>query len=123
MAKRKSLNRQNQEMTLKSEEIFGLVKVTSFIVVMLNLEFSYMCQKKKHSIPLKYIDVVRSTHTDLDVVQEKEFDDYWNYDEDRKLSDSWTGFTKFTLLKETSKRIYVVRGETDKNSNNYSTSS
>ena len=47
-AKRKSLNRQNEEMTLKPEEIFGLFKVTSFVVIILNLEFNCMFQKKKH---------------------------------------------------------------------------
>ena len=39
-------------------------------------------------IPLKYIDVTRSTHTDLDVMQEKKIDDYWYVDVDRSLSDS-----------------------------------
>ena len=57
------------------------------------------------------------------MIQEKRIDDYWNVDENKSLSDSWTGFTKFTLLKETSKRIYVVWWETDKNSNNHSTRS
>ena len=57
------------------------------------------------------------------MIQEKRIDDYWNVDENKSLSDSWTGFTKFTLLKETSKRIYVVQWETDKNSNNHSTRS
>ena len=51
--------------------------------------------------PLKYIDVMKSTHTDLDVALEKRIDDYWNVDGNRSLSDSWTGFTRFTLLNET----------------------
>ena len=51
-------------------------------------------------IPLKYIDVARSSHTDLDVLQEKLIDDSWKVDANRSLSDSWKGFTKFTLLKE-----------------------
>ena len=33
-------------------------------------------------------------------MQEKRVDDYWNVDSNRSLSDSWKGFTKFTLLKE-----------------------
>ena len=49
--------------------------------------------------PLKHIDVTRSTHTDLDVLQEKRIDDYWNVDPSKHLSDSWRGFRKFTLLK------------------------
>ena len=39
-----------------------------------------------------YIDVTRSTYTDLDVMQEKRVDDYWNVDSNRSLSDSWKGF-------------------------------
>ena len=48
--------------------------------------------------PLKYIDVTRSSHTDLDVMQEKRIDDF--VDSNRSLSDSWKGFTKFIPLKE-----------------------
>ena len=60
----------------------------------------YVPKEETFPVPLKYIDVMRSTHTDLGVAQEKRIDYYWNVDEDRSLSDSWTGFTKFTLLKE-----------------------
>ena len=34
----------------------------------------------------------------MDVKQEKRIDDYWNIDGSRDLSDSWTGFSQFTLL-------------------------
>ena len=51
-------------------------------------------------IPLKYIDVSRTTHTNLVFKQEKRIDDYWNIDGSRDLSDPWTGFTQFTLLEE-----------------------
>ena len=89
------------EMTLKPLPIFGRYKVTSSIVITMNLEFNSTCRRKKHSpTPLRYIDVTRSTHTDLDVLQEKQIDDYWNVDSNRPLSDSWKEFTKFTLLKE-----------------------
>ena len=27
-------------------------------------------------------------------------DDYWNVGQDRELSDTWTGFTRFTMLDE-----------------------
>ena len=40
--------------------------------------------------PLKCIDVTRNTHTSLDVMLEKNIDDYWNVNEDRELSDMWT---------------------------------
>ena len=73
-------------------------------------------------IPLKYIDVTRSTHTDLDVLQEKRTDDYWNVDLNKHLSDSLKGFTKFGLLKESPpKRKNVVRRETDKDSSDNQT--
>ena len=57
---------------------------------------------REESLPilLKYIDVSRSTHTKLEVKQEKRIDDHWNIDGSRDLSDPWTGFTQFTLLDE-----------------------
>ena len=57
---------------------------------------------------MKYIHVIRSTHTDLDV--EKRIDDYWNVDGKRNLSDSWTGFTRFTLMNETPPKGYMWSG-------------
>ena len=36
-------------------------------------------------IPLKYIDVTRSTHTNLNVMQEKRIDDNWNVDANRSF--------------------------------------
>ena len=58
----------------------------------------YSLREESFPIPLKYIDVTRTTHTNLDVKQEKRIDDYWNIDGSRDLSDPWTGFTQFTLL-------------------------
>ena len=54
---------------------------------------------REESFPIapKYIDVTRTTHTNLDVKQEKRIGDYWNIDGSRDLSDPWTGFT---LLEE-----------------------
>ena len=84
----------------------------------------YVPKEESFLIPLKYIDVMRSTHTNRDVAQEKLFDDDWNVDGNRSLSDSWTGFTIFTLLNETlPKRIRVVLRETDKNSNDITSKS
>ena len=60
----------------------------------------YSPREESFPIPLKYIDVTRTTHTNLDVKQEKRIDDYWNIDGSRDLSDPWTGFTQFTLLEE-----------------------
>ena len=60
----------------------------------------YSPREESFPIPLKYIDVTRTSHTNLDVKQEKRIDDYWNIDGFRDLSDPWTGFTQFTLLDE-----------------------
>ena len=40
----------------------------------------YSPREEPFPIPLKYIDVTRTTHTNLDVKQEKRIDDYWNTD-------------------------------------------
>ena len=75
----------------------------------------YSPREESFPVPLKYIDISRTTHTNLDVKQESRIDDYWNIDGSRDLSDPWTGFAQFTLLEEkTSRRIFVVRGETGK---------
>ena len=60
----------------------------------------YSPREESFPIPLKYIDVSRTTHTNLDVKQERRIDDYWNIDGSRDLFDSWTGFTQFILLEE-----------------------
>ena len=60
----------------------------------------YSPREETFPIQLKYIDVSRTTRTNLDVMQERRIDDYWNIDGSRDLSDSWTGFTQFTLLEE-----------------------
>ena len=60
----------------------------------------YSSREESFPIPLKYIDVSRTTHTNMDVKQERRIDDYWNIDGSRDLSDYWTGFTQFTLLEE-----------------------
>ena len=60
----------------------------------------YSPREESLPIPLKYIDVSRTAHTNLDVKQEKRIDDYWNIDGSRDLSDPWPGFTQFTRLEE-----------------------
>ena len=40
-------------------------------------------REESFAIPLKYIDVSRTTHTNLDVKQDKRIDDYWNIDGSR----------------------------------------
>ena len=57
----------------------------------------YSPREESFPIPLKDIDVSRTTQTNLDVMQERRIDDYWNVDGSRDLSGSWAGFTQFTL--------------------------
>ena len=70
----------------------------------------YSAREESFPIPLKYIDVSRTTHTNLDVKQEKRIDVYWVIDESRDLSDPWTGFTQFTLLEEKPPDGYMWSG-------------
>ena len=71
----------------------------------------YSPREESFTIPLKCIDVSRTTHTNLDVMQESRIDDYWNIDGSRDLSDSWTGFTQFTLLDEKPPEGQIWSGE------------
>ena len=70
----------------------------------------YSPREESFPVPLKYIDVSRSTHTNLDVMQESRIDDNWNIDGSRDLSDSWRGFTQFTLLEEKPPDGYMWSG-------------
>ena len=56
----------------------------------------YSPREEPFPIPLKYIDVSRTTRTNMDVMLERRIDDYWKIDGSRDLSGSWTGFTQFT---------------------------
>ena len=71
----------------------------------------YSPREESFPIPLKYIDVSRTTSTNLDVKQERRIDDCWNIDGSRDLPDSWTGFTQFTLLEEKPPHGYMWSGE------------
>ena len=59
-----------------------------------------MPQEETFPVPMKYIDVTRTTHTSLDEMLVKKIEVCWNVDGERKLSDAWTGFTRFFLPKE-----------------------
>ena len=56
----------------------------------------YVPTEESFTIPLKYIDVTRTTDTTLAVISEKDIDDCWNVNGDREVSDTWTGFARFT---------------------------
>ena len=70
----------------------------------------YSPREESFPIPLKYIDVSRTTHTNLDAKQEKRIDDYWNIDGSRDLSVYWTGFTQFVSLEEKLPNGYMWSG-------------
>ena len=89
----------------------GPCQETSYTAITLNPESNFAPREKKSfPIPLKYIDVSRTTHMNLDVKQEKRIDDYWNIDGSRDLSDFWTSFTRFTLLEEKPPEGYMWSG-------------
>ena len=79
--------------------IFDPCQETSYTTNTLIQESNFTRRKKNHSLQ-KNIAVSRTTHTHLDVKQEKRIDDYWNIDGPRDLSDPWTDFTQFTLFEK-----------------------
>ena len=90
---------------------FGPCREASYTAITLNHESNFTRREKNpFPIPLKYIDVTRTTHTNFDVKLEKRIDDYWNVDGSRDLSDPWTGFTQFTLLDEKAPDGYTWSG-------------
>ena len=70
----------------------------------------YSPREESFPIPMKCIDISRTTHTNLDVRQESRIDDCWLIYGSRDLSDSWTGFTQFTLLSEKTPDGYMWSG-------------
>ena len=66
-------------------------------------------QNKHHESGCKAEQCIRET--DLDVMQENRIDDSWTVDANRKLSDSWKGITKFTLLNGRVPKGYMWSGE------------
>ena len=75
----------------------------------------YSPREESFPIPLKYVDVSRTTQTNLDVMQESRIDDYWNIDGSRDFVWFVDRFHSVHSIKwETSRRICVFRGETVK---------
>ena len=62
-------------------------------------------------IPLTYFDATRTTNTTFDVMLEKITDNCWKVDGDHELSDTWTGFTTFTVLSEKPPDIHGPGGD------------
>ena len=76
-----------------------------------NTESNSTCRRKNHSlVPLKYIDVTRTSDTTLYVMSEKHLENYWNVDGDKELSDAWTRFTRFISLHENPPDGYTWSG-------------
>ena len=68
-------------------------------------------REKKHSLfHSSTLTYPRTTHTNLEVKQEKRIDDYWNIDGSRVLSDPLAGFTQFTILDEKHTDGYMRSG-------------
>ena len=61
-------------------------------------------QEESLPAPLRYVDVIRSTHTDLDVAEEKRIADHWKVDVTKNIQKDICG-----------------PGEADKNSSNHQT--
>ena len=109
-------------MMVKKEMISGPFQGTTFIVIKWNSESN--CTRREEEsfpIPLKYIDVTRTTYTSLDVSLEKNIEDHWNVDGKKELSDAWTGITRFILLNERPREGFARSEErTYKETNNLS---
>ena len=50
-------------------------------------------------MPVKYLDVMRRTYTDLETRAENIINDLWTDEGEKSLSDSWTGKTVFYVLR------------------------
>ena len=99
-------------MMRKLEMISGLLQEISFIAITWKARVGlYVPREESFSVPLKYIDVTRTTQTSLEVLLERHLEDYWNADEDRESSDAWTGFTRKILLNEKPPDGYTWFGE------------
>ena len=77
------------------------------------------CQEKNHFLFHRiFFDVTRTADTSLDGDVGKNIEDYRNVDGDRELSNMWTGFTRFTVMREKSAGwVDMVPEETDKKTN------
>ena len=76
-----SLNQQKQKRTLKLTTTSGALKETYFIYRHhVEPRVLYVPREESFPTPLKYIDVTRTSHTQLVVLQEKRINDCWNVD-------------------------------------------
>ena len=90
--------------------ISGPLQAILFTVITWNPESNCTCREKNHFlVPIKYSDDQGCKYI-LGCDAGESIGDYWNVDGDRESSDTWTGFTRFTILDEkTTGWIYMVR--------------
>ena len=71
-----------------------------------------MLKEETFPLAMKYVDVTRTTDTSLDVLLEKNIEDYWNVDGEKELSGvHGSGFTRFVPLKERPPEGFSWSGE------------
>ena len=90
--------------------IFGPCQEASYTAITLNPESNFTRREESFPIPLKYIDVSRTTRTNLDVEQDRRIDDYWNIDGQEICLILGQVFTQFTLLEEKPPDGYMWSG-------------
>ena len=62
-------------------------------------ETLYLPTEAESPIPLRFLNILRTTETDLEHIYEAKIEDYWTEDGAPSLSSPWTGKTMFTLLR------------------------
>ena len=88
---------------VKPEMIFGTLQGTTFTVITLNRESNCTCPEKHYS----------QFHWNISTLPERQILPwiFWHVDGDREWSDTWTGFTRFSLLNEKTTRWVHMVGE------------
>ena len=69
-------------------------------------ETLYVPDEASCPIPLKYLDVMRRTHTGLESAEESKIEDYWWDAGAKRLSAPWIGKTVFYYLKPPAPSCY-----------------
>ena len=106
----KRFNLKKQKMTQKLGKTFWCIQGVFFFGHHFQRRIQlYVSKEESFPIPLKYIDFINSTHTDLDVTQENELM-IIGMSMEKILLDSWTVVTRCTLLDETPPKGYKLSG-------------
>ena len=98
-----------------------LLQQSSFIVIALYPESNCTCRKNHFFLPLNYIDITRTTHTSLDVMLEKQIEDYWNGDGPKSCQMRMDRIHKICSTEgKATGRFFMVWEQTYKETNNFS---